>query len=131
MNPKRRILVADDEPAITLLVAEMLGYAGFDVVQAQGGAEALMLARAERPDVILLDVMMPDLDGRDACRVIKMDLELRHVPVVLFSSADERDIRWAGTGADGFLQKPFHIRALPDFVRRLLGDSSELGTSAV
>ncbi|HEX5872463.1 MAG TPA: response regulator, partial [Longimicrobium sp.] len=63
-----RVLVADDEPAITTLIAEMLAYAGFGVLRAHGGAEALVLARAEHPDVILLDVMMPDLDGRDACR---------------------------------------------------------------
>ena len=120
MDPKPRVLVADDEPAITALVAEMLGYAGFDVVRAQGGAEALVLARAERPDVVLLDVMMPDLDGRDACRALKMDAELRDVPVVLFSSADEQDVHWRGAGADGFLQKPFSIRELPGFVRGFL-----------
>lgn len=115
-----RILVADDEPAITALVAEMLRYAGYTVVQAHGGAEAVSLARRERPDLILMDVMMPDLDGRDACKVLKMDEELRGVPVILFSSADERDVHWGGAGADGFLQKPFSIRALPDLVRRHL-----------
>ncbi|HEX8272511.1 MAG TPA: response regulator [Longimicrobiaceae bacterium] len=120
MSPKPRVLVADDEPAITALVAEMLGYAGFDVVRAGGGAEALVLARAERPALVLLDVMMPDLDGRDACRALKMDAELRDVPVVLFSSADEQDVHWRGAGADGFLQKPFAIRELPGFVRGFL-----------
>jgi DNA-binding response OmpR family regulator len=112
-----RVLVADDEPAITALVAEMLGYSGFRVVQAGGGAEAIALARQEKPDLILLDVMMPDLDGRDACKVLKMDHALEGVPVILFSSADERDVHWDRVGADGFLQKPFNIRALPDFVR--------------
>ena len=120
MDPKPRVLVADDEHAITALVADMLGYAGFDVVRAAGGAEALVLARAQRPDVVLLDVMMPDLDGRDACRALKMDRDLRDVPVVLFSSADEQDVHWRAAGADGFLQKPFSIRALPDFVRSFL-----------
>jgi len=115
-----RILVADDEPAITALVAEMLRYSGFTVVQARGGAEAVSLAREERPDLILMDVMMPDLDGRDACKVLKMDHSLRDVPVILFSSADERDVHWGGAGANGFLQKPFSIRALPDLVRRHL-----------
>jgi len=115
-----RVLVADDEPAITSLIASMLRYAGFAVVEAHGGAEAVSLARSERPDVVLLDVMMPDLDGRDACKVLKMDLALRGVPVILFSSADERDVHWSGAGADGFLQKPFSIRALPDLVRRHL-----------
>jgi len=112
--------VVDDEPAITALVAEILAYAGFEVVRAHGGAEALTLARAGRPDLVLLDVMMPDLDGRDACRALKMDRELHDVAVVLFSSADEQDVHWRGAGADGFLQKPFSIRGLPDFVRGFL-----------
>ncbi|HYW06813.1 MAG TPA: response regulator [Longimicrobium sp.] len=119
-QPPLHILVADDEPAITALIAEMLGYAGFRVVQAHGGAEAISLGRGERPDLILMDVMMPDLDGRDACKVLKMDRELRDIPVILFSSADEDDVHWRGAGADGFLQKPFNIRELPDIVRGYL-----------
>ena len=123
MDPRPLVLVADDEPAITALVADMLGYAGFEVARAQGGAEALTLARARRPDLVLLDVMMPDLDGRDACRALKMDRELASVPVVLFSSADEQDVHWRAAGADGFLQKPFSIRALPGFLRSFIGGS--------
>jgi DNA-binding response OmpR family regulator len=115
-----RVLVADDEHAITALVSDMLTYAGFEVLRAHGGAEALVLARAERPDLVLMDVMMPDLDGRDACRALKMDRELGGVPVVLFSSADEQDVHWRGAGADGFLQKPFDVRGLPGVVRRYL-----------
>jgi DNA-binding response OmpR family regulator len=124
VDPRPLVLVADDEPAITSLVADMLGYAGFEVARAQGGAEALTLARARRPDLVLLDVMMPDLDGRDACRALKMDRELADVPVVLFSSADEQDVHWRAAGADGFLQKPFSIRALPDFLRGFIGGSA-------
>lgn len=115
-----RILVADDEPAITALISEILSYCGYDVLRAHGGVEALTLARAEKLDLILLDVMMPDLDGRDACRALKMDVELKRIPVVLFSSADERSIHWTEAGADAFLQKPFSMRALPDFVREML-----------
>lgn len=120
VDQKPCILVADDEHAITALVSDMLTHAGFRVVRAHGGAEALMLGRAERPELMLLDVMMPDLDGRDACRVVKMDLELQHIRVVLFSSADEDEIHWREAGADAFLQKPFIIRALPDFIRDIL-----------
>jgi DNA-binding response OmpR family regulator len=124
VEPKPRILIADDEHAITALMADMLTHAGFEVIRAHGGAEALTLARSEKPNVVLLDVMMPDLDGRDACRALKMDEELQKVPVVLFSSADEQDVHWRGAAADAFLQKPFVIRALPDFVRSLLGNRS-------
>ena len=120
MTRKPRVLVADDEPAITALVAAMLRHAGFEVVEARGGVEAISLARRERPDLIMLDVMMPDLDGRDTSRLLKMDRELENVPVLLFSSADEADVHWRGVGADGFLQKPFSIRGLPALLRRHL-----------
>ncbi|HEX6036423.1 response regulator transcription factor [Longimicrobium sp.] len=125
MDTRPRILVADDEPAITALIALMLTHAGFEVVQASGGVQAVSLAREQAPDLVLLDVMMPDLDGRDACKVLKMDARLRDVPVVLFSSADEQDVHWRGAGAEGFLQKPFSIRELPDRVRRYLSSPSD------
>ena len=105
-------------------MAEMLGYVGYEVVEASGGVEAISLARQAKPDLILLDVMMPDLDGRDACKALKLDKALGGVPVVLFSSADEVDVHWRSLGADGFVQKPFSIRALPDVVREYLASST-------
>jgi adenylate cyclase len=121
VGAKRRVLVADDEPAVTVLLSEVLSYFGFEVIRAHGGVEALSLARAERPDLVLLDVMMPDLDGRDAGRAIKMDTELQRIPVVLFSSADEQEVQWRDAGADAFLQKPFSIQTLKELVQELLG----------
>lgn len=116
-----RVLVADDEPAIPSLMADILAHAGYEVLQAMDGEEALALAREARPAIILLDVTMPGLDGRVACRILKHDPALAGVPVLLFSSADESDVDWREAGADAFLQKPFEIRALPALVARLLG----------
>lgn len=93
---------------------------GSHVIRAYGGVEALTLARAEPPDLLLVDVMLPDLDGRDVCRLLKLDEQLRGIPVVLFSSADEYDVHWRHAGANAFLQKPFDVTALPGFVRDLL-----------
>jgi two-component system, cell cycle response regulator len=118
-----RVLVADDEHAITALISDMLTYVGFEVIVARGGAEALALARESKPNLIMLDVMMPDLDGREVCRVLKRDPDLVGIPVVLFSSADEHDVQWHAAGAQDFLQKPFDIRRLPDFVRGMLEDT--------
>ncbi|HEX2188900.1 MAG TPA: response regulator [Longimicrobiaceae bacterium] len=118
----RRVLVADDEPAITELMASILAYAGFEVLQAHDGPEALGLALRERPDLAMLDVMMPGLDGRDTCRALRMEGELHGLPVVLFSSADEQDVDWRGAGASAFLQKPFDVRGLPELVSRMLPD---------
>jgi DNA-binding response OmpR family regulator len=122
MDPELHILVVDDEPAITALMALVLAHAGCVVIEAGGGLEAISIARAKRPEVVMLDVMMPDLDGREACRIIRMDQDLEGVAVILFSSADERDVHWAAAGADAFLQKPFGIRELPALVRRVAAD---------
>jgi DNA-binding response OmpR family regulator len=119
-----RVLVADDEEGTRALMAEMLSHSGFDVVQAHDGTEALARARATPPDLALVDVMMPGMDGREVCRRMGADPALTHVPVILHSSADERDVDWRGVGADAFLQKPFRIAQLPEFVRRHLSARS-------
>ncbi|HSJ15079.1 MAG TPA: response regulator [Longimicrobiales bacterium] len=118
---RKRVLVADDEPMTAELLALVLAFNGYEVVQAHDGREALERARAVRPDVVLLDVMMPRLAGPDVARRLRSDPELADVPVVLFSCVDESDVDWRGAGADLFLQKPVDIRALPDVVRRLTG----------
>ncbi|MGZ8493478.1 MAG: response regulator [Gemmatirosa sp.] len=118
--PRPRVLVADDEEGTLGLMAEMLAHAGFDVVQARDGIEALARAREAPPDLALLDVMMPGLDGREVCRRMSADPALTKVPVVLHSAADERDIDWRACGADAFLQKPFRIARHPEVVREQL-----------
>ena len=115
-----RVLVADDEAGTLALMADMLAYGGFDVVRARDGLEALVRAREAPPDLALLDVMMPGMDGREVCRQLRADPKLADVPVVLHSAADEADVDWRGCGADAFVQKPFRIRDLPDLVRRHL-----------
>ena len=115
-----RVLVADDEVGTLALMTDMLMYSGFDVTQARDGLEALVRAREAPPDLILLDVMMPGLDGREVCRRITSDPALAGVPVILHSSADEADVDWRAAGAGAFLQKPFPMRRLADIVRRSL-----------
>ena len=115
-----RILVADDEEGTLVLMSTMLAYAGFTVVAARDGLEALLRARESAPDLALLDVMMPGLDGREVCRRMSADPALAHVPVILESAADERDIEWRACGAVAFLPKPFNIRELPGLVQQHL-----------
>ena len=116
----KRVLVADDEPLTAEIVALMLAYSGYEVVCAHDGAEALRHARELKPDLILLDVIMPELEGIAVTRALRADPELCRRPVVLFSSADETEIEWREAGADVFLQKPIDIRALPALVQRLM-----------
>lgn len=115
-----KILVADDEAAITHLFALVLRQAGFEVIEAGAGAAVLELARSERPDAFLLDVMFPDQDGRDITRELRRDGNFVDHPIVLFSSADEQDIDWRAAGADLFIQKPIDILALAGTMRKLL-----------
>lgn len=103
-----RILVVDDvEPNVRLLEAKLtLEY--YEVLTAMDGATALEIAAAERPDIILLDVMMPGMDGFETCKRLKADPVTRHIPVVLVTALDGREdkIKGLGVGADDFVTKP-------------------------
>jgi CheY-like chemotaxis protein len=120
----RKVLVADDEPLNAEMLALMLAFQGYEVVCAHNGAEALEQARQHKPDIILMDVLMPHLEGDEVTRALRADPELAGRPVVLFSSADEGEIEWREAGADLFLQKPLDIRQLPDVVAGLLERAS-------
>lgn len=104
-----RILVVDDIPANVRLLEAKLSAEYFDVITATRGEEALLKARREQPDMILLDVMMPGMDGFEACRQLKVDPETRHIPVVMITALDQREDRLKGleAGAEDFLTKPF------------------------
>lgn len=119
-RPRWRVLVADDEPAIVTLLSDMLTSAGLEVLCASGGAEAVTLARRETPNLVILDVMMPDLDGREACQALKHHETLHGVPVILISEADEHAIDWRAAGADSFHRKTLDPRAFPAVVERFL-----------
>jgi CheY-like chemotaxis protein len=115
-----RVLVADDEPLTAEMLALMFAFRGYDVICAHSGTEALRRAREEKPDIILLDVLMPGLEGPAVTRLLREDPDLNERPVVLFSSADESEIDWQGAGANVFLQKPIDLVRLPDLVATLL-----------
>src|SRR5580693_2915611 len=102
-----RLLVVDDEPTILELLAGTLRFAGFDVLTAVSGAEALRAAAAARPDLILLDVMMPDCDGFDVVRRIRSAGP--EVPVIFLTARDGVGDRVTGfdIGADDYVTKPF------------------------
>jgi CheY-like chemotaxis protein len=114
------VLVADDEPLTAEMLALMLAFRGYEVVCAHDGAEALERARELKPDVLLLDVIMPELEGIDVTRALRADPELGSRPVVLISSADECEVDWRAAGANLFLQKPLDIVKLPEVVEALV-----------
>jgi CheY-like chemotaxis protein len=116
----RRVLVADDEPLTAEMLALIFAFRGYEVTCAYDGAEALRRAREQKPDVLLLDVMMPGLEGDEVTRCLRGDPEFATRPVVLLSSADESEVAWREAGADMFIRKPVDIVNLPDVVAALM-----------
>jgi two-component system phosphate regulon response regulator PhoB len=119
------ILIVDDEPAILDLVRFTLEDAEVRVVEASDGVEALALARRLRPDLILLDVHMPRLDGLEACRQIRRDPALARTPIVMLTAAGQEADRARGreAGADEYLTKPFSPLALLALVEALVPET--------
>jgi DNA-binding response OmpR family regulator len=115
-----RVLVVDDEPMMLEIAAGMLNASGFKVLTAMRGEDALEIARRERPAVVLCDIMMPGLDGRDVCRAMKEDPDLDGIPVVLHSSLREDEVDWQSSGADAYRYKLSNLRELPAFLRDLV-----------
>lgn len=123
MTPIGTVLVVDDQASNLEAMSEALQPLGFDVWQAPDGATCLLLARERQPDVILLDVMMPGMDGYEVCRRLKADEETRLLPVVFLTGLDSREARLKGleAGATDFLTKPFDLVELEVRVRNLVG----------
>ena len=120
MNDNRTVLVVDDEPGIRDLMRTALRFHGFDTVAAGTGAEALAAAREGRPDLVLLDVMLPDIDGFEVCRRLRDAGD--EVPVIFLTARDTPSDTVTGLtlGGDDYVTKPFSIEALIARVRAVL-----------
>jgi len=114
-----RILVVDDEPDVVGVIEAALTLAGVDVLTAYDGMRAVDLASAEKPDLVLLDLMMPIMGGYEVCELLKTDPQTRDIPIVCLTSAQSHDIlaRVLQAGAQGLILKPF---APADLARDLL-----------
>ncbi len=119
---KGKVLVVDDEVNITQILEFSIGAEGFDVITAQNGEEAIEKARREQPDLIILDIMMPKIDGYEACRILKANPLTKNIPVVLLT-AKGRDIdKRLGmeVGATDYFVKPFSPNRLVERINQLL-----------
>jgi DNA-binding response OmpR family regulator len=120
--PDTTVLVVDDDPVIQTLLHVNFEMEGYKVVEAMDGVEGLVRARADRPDVVVLDIMMPKMNGREVASALKADPVTAGIPVILLSAkAQESDIK-AGqsTGAEDYMTKPFDPLDLLDRVAALL-----------
>jgi two-component system alkaline phosphatase synthesis response regulator PhoP len=123
-----RVLLVEDEQDVAELIRYNLTKEGYDVVLCGNGNEALRLARENRPDVILLDIMVPQLNGWEVCRRIKKDPELAAIPVIMVSGRVEEGDKVLGfeVGADDYVTKPFSPRELIARVRAVLRRGRQL-----
>jgi DNA-binding response OmpR family regulator len=119
----KKVLIADDEPNIVISLEFLLRREGFEVLVAVDGDEALAKAREQRPDLVLLDVMMPKMNGFDLCQALRADRDLAGLRIVMLSAKGrETEVsKGLGLGADAYVTKPFSTKDLVLQVRSLLG----------
>lgn len=115
-----RILVADDDPSVRELCQIILATEGYEVLLAEDAAQGIALAREQHPDLILLDWMMPGVDGMDALLILKGDAATQDIPVIMLTALDGMPQITLATynGADGYVTKPFDVPDLLSLVRR-------------
>ena len=125
-----RILVVDDEIYIVHILDFSLGMEGYEVITALDGEEALAKATESPPDLIVLDIMMPKMDGYETCKALKADERTKDIPVILLSAKGRNVDMQTGydVGADEYITKPFSPRKLVDRINTMLGhtDSSDV-----
>ena len=114
MSVKPSVLIAEDESALVTLLRYNLEREGYRVLEAKDGEEALLVASEEKPDLVLLDWMLPQLSGIEVCRRLRTRMETRNMPIVMLTARGEENdrIRGLDTGADDYLTKPFSMTEL-------------------
>ena len=123
-----KVLVVDDEPEITEIVETFLTEYGFKVRVENSSTEAVSQARAFRPDIILLDIMMPGVDGYDVCQQLKGDKEFANVPIIFLTGKDRNDDmgRSFKSGGDMFIKKPFSCERLLEIINIVLMSTGKI-----
>ena len=119
---KNRILLVDDEPDIVETVSFMLQSHNYLVSVASGGQEGMEKAKNEQPDLLLLDIMMPDIDGYDVCMKLKSEDETKDIPIIMLTAKGESEavLRSHRLGADDYVVKPFSLPTLLSKMKKFL-----------
>jgi two-component system cell cycle response regulator DivK len=123
MSERPTVLVDDDNEKNMKLARDVLRFAGFQTLEATSGGESISLAHEHLPDVILMDIRLPDMDGTVAARMLKDDARTARIPIVALTSLamkGDRELLLAA-GFDGYLEKPIDVREFPDQVRSFCG----------
>jgi two-component system cell cycle response regulator DivK len=119
----KRILAVEDHEENRRILRLLLGSAGFEMIEALTGEDAVVMAEKERPDLILMDIQLPGLDGYEATRRIKANPDLRHIPIIVVTSyaLSGDDVKAFEAGCDAYVTKPFVPRELLAKIRSYLG----------
>ena len=119
---RSRILLVDDEPDIVETVSFMLQSRNYQVSVASGGKEGIKKAQEEHPDLLLLDIMMPDIDGYDVCMKLKGDADTKDIPIIMLTAKGESEavLKSHSIGADDYVVKPFSLPTLLSKLRKFL-----------
>lgn len=123
MEKKKRLVYVEDEPEMIDLVRLILARRGYEIIGANGGREGLDLIRQEKPDMVLLDLMMPDMDGWDVYQQMKADESTQHIPVVIITAKAQSIDKVLGlhiAKVDDYISKPFSPQELVDSVEKIL-----------
>ncbi len=132
-----RILVIEDEPDLQQILAYNLRKEGYEVLQALDGAEGLRAARTQKPDLVMLDLMLPDLPGTEVCKALKAEASTRDIPILMLTAKGEEIDRVLGfeLGAEDYVVKPFSVRELllrvQAILRRVLSAKSPIAEAAL
>lgn len=120
---KKKVLIVDDEPDIVESIKFSLELEGMECIVAYDGEEALGKAKSEKPDLILLDIMLPKMNGYKVCRLLKFDEVYRKIPIIMLTARAQETDRKTGheTGADEYLTKPFDMDELITLAKRYIG----------
>ena len=119
----KRLLIVDDEKDLVETVAFRLKALGYEVIAAYDGQQGLDMARKENPDLIILDLMLPKIDGYKVCRMLKFDEKFKKIPIIMFSARAQENDKKMGmeVGADAYITKPFEPSALLAKIQELIG----------
>jgi two-component system, OmpR family, alkaline phosphatase synthesis response regulator PhoP len=120
----KRILIVDDDPGIVEVLSVRLTSNGYEVAAAHDGEAALVKIRAEKPDLVILDILMPGIDGITLCGIIKYDPQIKSIPVILVTVKHREIDKQVGrtVKADAYITKPFDIKDVIEKVRNLIGE---------